>query len=240
MGTSSSFTGPEKNPLLPEDFDDNSWQNTKTEFGKFLNSTGGNPSRLFGKFVKASGGHASLAKSATGGKAGFIGLVDLFNHINTVGLLQTLSDFRISSEGKSLVEIISELAGQISPKGSTKEESVARQATLDTMSSFYMVVEESGLGIEQLDSISGEVFDDLLCEYFVNYITGLLLKDLGYGVEKFVDDPSKLAAKEQDLRDYVDAKIYVLLKNSELNQDPRSIVNQVFNATMEIVGGNYE
>lgn len=240
MGTSSSFGGPDKNPLLPDDFNDNSWQNAKTEFSKFLNNTGGNPSSLFGKYVKANGGHNSLAQSATGGKAGFIGVADVFNQINNDGLSQTLDDFRISEEGKSLNEVISELAGKIAPRGSTKEEAVARQATLDTMASFYLNIEELGLDLNQTDSISGEVFDDLMCEYLTNYVTGLLLKDLGYGVEKYVDDPSELSLKEQELRDFVDGKIFVMLKNSQLQQDPHSIVDQVFTATMEIVGGNYE
>lgn len=240
MGTSSSFTGPNQNPLLPDDFDDNSWQNAKTEFGRFINNTGGNTSRLFGKYVKASGGNSSLASSSIGGKTGFKNTVNLFNQINNEGLKQTLEAFKISTQGKSLQEIFSELANQVAPTGSSKEEAVARQATLDTMSSFYRLVDEQNIDLEVADSISGNIFDDLLCEYFVNYITGLLLKDLGYGVEKYADDLLVLEMKEQELRDYVDSSIYVMLKNSKLNQNPQKIIDKVFRDAFEIVGGYYE
>lgn len=240
MGTSSSFMGPNQNPLLPDDFNDNSWQNAKSELGKFINDTGGNPSRLFGKYVKASGGNSRLANYSIGGKTGFKNTVNLFNQINKEGLNKTLEAFRISAQGKSLQEIFSELANQIAPTGSSKEEAVARQATLDTMSSFYRLVDEQNIDLEVFDSISGNIFDDLLCEYFVNYITGLLLKDLGYGVEKYADDPLLLEMKEQELRDYVDSSIYVMLKNSKLNQSPQKIIDKVFNDAFEIVGGYYE
>ena len=108
------------------------------------------------------------------------------------------------------------------------------------MSSFYRLVDEQNVDLEVADSISGNIFDDLLCEYFVNYITGLLLKDLGYGVEKYADDPLMLEMKEQELRDYVDSSIYVMLKNSKLNQRPQKIIDKVFRDAFEIVGGYYE
>lgn len=240
MGTSSSFTGPNQNPLLPDDFDDNSWQNAKTEFGRFINNTGGNPSRLFGKYVKANGGNSNLANSSIGGKTGFKNTVNLFNQINNEGLRQTLEAFKISAQGKSLQEIFSELANQVAPTGSSKEEAVARQATLETMSFFYRLVDEQNINLEIADSISGNILDDLLCEYFVNYITGLLLKDLGYGVEKYANDPLLLEAKEEELRNYVDSSIYVMLKNSKLNQNTQKIIDKVFNDAFEIVGGYYE
>lgn len=240
MGTSSSFSGPNQNPLLPDDFDDNSWQNAKTEFGKYINNNGGNSSRLFGKYVKASGGKNNLANSAKGGKSGFINTVNLLNRINNEGFTETLSSFKILAEGKSLQEIFSELVNHIAPSGSSKEESVARQATLETMASFYTFVDEQNIDLEIANSVSGDVLDDFLCEYFVNYITGLLLKDLGYGVEKYVEDPSLLESKEQELRDYVDASIYVMLKKSQLNQNPQKIVDNVFENAFEIVGGYYE
>ncbi len=164
----------------------------------------------------------------------------MFNQINNEGLKQTLEAFKISVQGKSLQEIFSELANQVAPTGSSKEEAVARQATLDTMSSFYRLVDEQNVDLEVADSISGNIFDDLLCEYFVNYITGLLLKDLGYGVEKYADDPLMLEMKEQELRDYVDSSIYVMLKNSKLNQRPQKIIDKVFRDAFEIVGGYYE
>ncbi|MGM0301576.1 hypothetical protein IGI66_001173 [Enterococcus sp. AZ048] len=240
MGTSSAFHGPGNNPLLPDDFNDDSWKNAKAAFGKYVNGTAGSASSLFGKYVKASGGSSTLAKAAVGGKAGLISLADFMNQVNTNGLHSTLDAFRISVEGKSLDEILAELAGNIAPIGSSKEEAVARDAIMETMVAFYDMVADQDLEIDEVDNITGENFDDLLCEYLKNYITGLLLKDLGYGVEKYINDPEVLVQKEQELRDFVDSKIYVMLKNSQLDQPTDTIVNTVFDAALEIVGGNYE
>ncbi len=66
------------------------------------------------------------------------------------------------------------------------------------------------------------------------------MKDLGYGVEKYVEDPETLSLKEQELRDFVDSKIYVMLKNSQLNQPTAKIIDTVFEGVMEIIGGNYK
>lgn len=240
MGTSSSFGGPSKNPLLPDDYNDNSWKNAKTEFGKYMNNSGGDPSSLFGKYVKASGGAKALANSSIGGKAGFSGINDFIAQVNDIGLKATLDSFRLLSEGKTLDEALSELAGIIAPIGKSKEEAVARKATIDTMMTFYDMIDEQNLDIEEANSISSEFIDDLLFEYLKNYITGLLLKDLGYGVEKYVEDPEMLSLKEQELRDFVDSKIYVMLKNSQLNQPTDKIIDTVFEGVMEIIGGNYE
>lgn len=240
MGTSSSYKGPSQNPLLPDDFDDNSWQNVKTEFSSFINETGGDSSRLFGKYVKANGGYQNLASSSTAGKTGFRNTFNLINQINRVGFSETLESFKISVEGKSMHEIISELANKIAPSGSTKEEAVAREAVLETISMFYEKIDEESIKIEDIETISGNMLDELLSEYLVNYITGRLFKDLGFGVEKYADNPTMLHEKEQELRAYVDARIYLLVKNSELNQNPEKIINKIFLDTFEIIGGGYE
>ncbi|MGC3144926.1 hypothetical protein ACPTG9_15255, partial [Enterococcus faecalis] len=59
-------------------------------------------------------------------------------------------------------------------------------------------------------------------------------------VEKYVEDPESLSLKEQELRDFVDSKINVMLKNSQLNQPTPKIIDTVFEGVMEIIGGYYE
>lgn len=229
MGTSSSYGGNKDNKhLLPDDYiDDNpdvivvpdvSWQGLKTGMSKHINGTSGSGGikRISSQYVKASGGAAALLSKSNNGIRSTVNLGNIISGIRHEGSIQTFQKLGIECVGKSVKEIFSKLVNNIAEKSDTKDDSVAKEATIEALGKMYEFVEENGMEIEALDSMPEKLIGQVLCTFVGSYIWGKILNDLEICFEKHADNPMEAIRIEKDMKTYIENIVSVEFNKSEL------------------------
>ncbi len=214
MGTSSSHLGnKDKKGLLPSDFNEQelkpevSWQTTKTGFSKFINGHGGSVEKTVKNYVKASGGTEQLFRSSKSGIRGAVNIGRLFSDIQQHGYQRTFDELGIAYQGKSVKEICSGLVNYIVNSSDSKEDSVARIAAVNAMAKIYEYMENNNLEVQSLDNVDSGMVEQVLNTYVECYISGRILNDLQFCLEKNCDDIDKTVRIEQEVKDYVSSKV---------------------------------
>ena len=186
------------------------WSTVKSDFSKYIKSKSGNSEREGGsirhiaqQYVRASGGTRAVMSQAVSGTSSGRALHGFFDGINAGGIRQTLKTLNIVFQGKSVNEVMSLLVNVISPKSTTKEGIVAREATQDALAYLYDFIERNEMDISCLDSMPQELVETSLCAYIESYIWGMMLKDLASRLEKYENNPAKAYEIEQDLKGYI-------------------------------------
>jgi len=233
MGTSSSYGGPKgKNPLLPNDFDENGnsieipsessnndnnvqhinnadtklWKTVKSLTSKLINGSVKNKRDVFSKYVKAHGGAKKAAFSAKAGKATAKKLGGFLSVISKQGIHDTFKKYGIDYENKSVEEVLSEIVNKIAPTGKTKEEVVARNAIIDVIESiyeYYEDVEKNNGNLSLLENLNEEQFNDIMRKYISAYIFQRFLNDLESRFEEYAKNTGTALEIENDIKEYI-------------------------------------
>ncbi|MEJ8767451.1 Qat anti-phage system associated protein QatB [Oceanobacillus sp. HCA-5259] len=240
MGTSSIYNGPMDNPLLPEGFEDEyeefmnvddqelegSWQETKKVISQYITGTIKNQGRVLRNYVKASGGARASANRAVSGRGSSIRLGQLLSGIVSEGIIKTLERLKIEYKGKSAEALISEMVNVISPRSNTKEDIVAKNATIQALSQLYEYITENNMDINSLDNMNDEMFNEVMSLFVSNYIFEKMLNDLQSRFEKYAEDSHTALEKERELEEYIKESVNVKLNKvsfNELNYNESSI-----------------
>jgi|GEM_PF-421055 len=184
-----------------------SWQGAKTQMSKYASGSSNHLGSVFKSYLKALGGGKGAAKAAISGKNSAASLGKVMNSISSRGFKETLESYKISFASKSLEEVLSNLASIIAPDGATKEEAVARKATLDSIEYFYDRIEEEGLDINSLDTVNETLLSDVMEKYFSSYIFEKMLCDLESRIENYADNSNKAIEIENQIKNYIDGTI---------------------------------
>ncbi|MBY6809326.1 MULTISPECIES: hypothetical protein [Clostridium] len=256
MGTSSIYNGKmDKNKLLPDDYDTNgeeenvaqkniskvSWQTVKTNMSKYINSGGhsGSAKHIASQYVKASGGSGRLLNQSVSGMrtAGNIG--NFLNGIKSEGIVTTLQKFGVDYTGKSVYEVFSELVSVVAFNSDSKEDIVAKEAALESLSKIYDYVEINNMELESLDSMPATLMNETLCEYVGSYIWIKMMNDLESRFEKYIDDPKEALGIEQEFRQYIFNTVRVEFENKGdiINQDVRSSIVTLYSKCLDVLEG---
>ncbi|NFI56348.1 hypothetical protein FDA48_08225 [Clostridium botulinum] len=256
MGTSSIYNGKmDKNKLLPDDYDTNgeeenvaqkniskvSWQTVKTNMSKYINSGGhsGSAKHIASQYVKASGGSGRLLNQSASGMrtAGNIG--NFLNGIKSEGIVTTLQKFGVDYTGKSVYEVFSELVSVVAFNSDSKEDIVAKEAALESLSKIYDYVETNNMELESLDSMPATLMNETLCEYVGSYIWIKMMNDLESRFEKYIDDPKEALGIEQEFRQYIFNTVRVEFENKGdiINQDVRSSIVTLYSKCLDVLEG---
>ena len=244
MGTSSSYGGPKgKNPLLPNDFDDNGndnenplknsknnedeqpkninpntelWKTVKTLTSKLVKGTIKNNRTVLSKYVKAHGGAKKTASTAKAGKATTKNLGGFLTGITQQGIKDTFQQLRIDYENKSVEEVLSETVNQLAPSGNTKEEVIARNAILDVLENLYEDIEKNDGDLTILEKLNDEKFNNLMRKYISSYIFHRFLSDLESRFEKNAKSTESALQIENDIKEYISGVVDNKLKGQNL------------------------
>lgn len=223
MGTSSSFGGKkDKKSLLPSDYNptesDNqpevnsepiTWKGTKSGFSQYINGNGGSGIRkTAGNYIRASGGSKSLMKNSTSGISGAVAIGGLVNSIVKNGFQNTLDNLGVTYIGKSVESILSSLVNQIVSNSNTKEDCIAREATVNALVDMYDYIEKNNLDFNHLDNVPEDFMDCVFCSYVENYIWIKILNDLEICLEKYAEDITKVVEIEREMKEYVSNVVY--------------------------------
>lgn len=258
MGTSSIYDGQvDKSNLLPSDFDDlineadidtdekvgEPWKNTKKLMSQYITGSNANLKRVLTSYVKASGGATKMTKNSQMGIKSTINLGQFFSNVKQKGILKTLKELNVDFIGKDVEEILSELVNVISFSSNKKEDIVAKDATIETLSDVYLFIEENNMEITSLETMDDIMFDIIICKYISNYIFGKVLNDLQSRFEKYECDANRSMEIENEFRLYikntVDTTYDELKINAEsfLNDNITNLVNIMYIDCYEVLGG---
>lgn len=244
MGTSSSHGGPKgKNPLLPQDFDDNGsqpdddnkkpalpegektpqtelWKNAKTNLSKYIrssDSSSGGFKRALSSYVTAHGGGGGAASTASSGKSTTVSLGSFLSGVSSEGMQNTLARYDIEYEGRSAEEVLGDLVNQIAPVPDTKEDSVARNALLDAIEELYEKISENDGDLSALDDMDESTFNDVMGTYISSYIFQRFLSELEKRFEMYAETQSALEL-EQDIKEYIHGVVENKLDEETLSE----------------------
>lgn len=226
MGTSSIYKGPkDKSPLLPDDFKfeepdkvEIRWKDAKTSMSQYITGRGTSKERVVRNHVKASGGSKAASKQLVSGRKSTANLGRFLTGIRDQGLVKTLKTFRLEYEGKSVETLLSEIVNVISPESSSKEDAIARKATVEIMSQLYTFIEENNLDFNSLETIDTNMIDQIMTNYISTYIFEKMLNDLQSSFEKYTRSPDQAVEKEREFSEYIQTSVEVRLKNIELGK----------------------
>jgi hypothetical protein len=260
MGTSSSYGGPKgKNPLLPNDFDDNEtpsdnpaaqhiqpsedteknpntilWQNAKTQISKLIKNSNRNTISALSSYVKAHGGTNSAASSATSGRMTTVKLGRVLSSISSQGIQNTLKQFKIEFMGRSVDEVLGDLINKIAPTPNTKEDTVARNALLDALEILYEEVDENNDDINFLDNLDEEKFNAVMNKYIASYIFQRFLNDLESRFEEYAQNEGSALNIENEIKEYISGVV-----DNELKDQNMSLLDYTSETVMEIINKIY-
>lgn len=226
MGTSSMYSGPKDNKLLPDNYlepdnrqekkenpdddkklDPDAWKKTKNSMSKFINAKNGNKKNVMKKYASANGGSKKMASNATSGIKGVSGLGGLLNRISSVGFENTLREYNIDYKNKSINSIFSEFINILCPEANTKEEVAGRDALIETLTELYEIIEKTGEDTAYFEELDDNKFNFIINKYIENYIFAKFLNDLEYRAEKYAKNIDTVLQKEKDIKDFINYSV---------------------------------
>lgn len=185
------------------------WPAVKTAFGSWASMASGDGREAalraaMKKFVAAQGGGRKAAHASPSGRATFAGFAGFLADAGKRGTAQALHGRGISGlAGRSIEEVVAELADIFLPSNGTDEDGVARRAVIETL---VEVMDDEGK-VKDFLNCSADEISAMLRAFLVNYIHGRLLHAMGHFIHKRAEDPGALDELEAEMRDYVKTAI---------------------------------
>lgn len=252
MGTSNIYGGPiDKKNLLPSDYDElaennmneEPWKNTKKLMAKYITGSNSNLNGVVKNYIKALGGVTKATQNSKAGIESTINLGQIFSNIRENGIEKTFRELNIDYQGKNVNEILSELVNVISFASNKKEEIVAKNATIETLSEIYSFIEENEMDISHLESMNEQFFDVILCRYISSYIWEKMLNDLESRFEAYSSDPNMSMEIEEEFKGYIKSTVDVTYNKVKVNMNDfnnkniKSIINSIYSECYSVLGG---
>lgn len=252
MGTSSIYQGPkDKNPLLPDDFikeqeyiaEPVRWKDAKTSMSQYITGNSSNRGRVVRNHVKATGGARAASKQAVAGRNSTINLGRFLGGIRENGLIKTLRDFKIEHEGKTIETLLSEIVNVISPAASTKEDIIARNATIEVMSQVYEFIQENNMDFSSLETMDTIMVDQIMNSYVSIYLFERMLNDLQSSFEKYATSSGQALEKEIEFKEYIQSSVEVKLQSigfstmDYANADISRVIEELYTDCYEVLEG---
>lgn len=235
MGTSNIFWGNnDHRPLLPDDYDGQaddekeeveqidspivSWKTVKADMSKYVTQKGqyGSPRHIVSQYIRANGGANRLLSTSRAGVSAARTLADFLSVGISNEFETTLREFGIQAVGKSIHQVYSELINILAPSANTKEEIIARSAVQDSLSVLYEDMEKSGLEIEALESISGDIADQMMKTFISSYIWKKILNDLESRIEIYMQSVDNAYKREKEIKDYITSIVFINYEKEEI------------------------
>jgi hypothetical protein len=199
-----------------------SWRGAKSAMSKYASGKGGlnGEKSVISNYVKGYGGARKAAKSAKSAIKTTINIANFFGGVSNKGITQVLKDYYIQIEGRRPKEILHDIVNVLAPSPDSNDDSVARKALIKTMSIIYEKFEDEKQDISLLDTFNPDISKLLIIKYIETFIYERLIHDLGSRIEKKSENSLTAAKIEKELKDYIESKVSMTLKDK-----PLSIIN---------------
>lgn len=270
MYSGYSDGGNPRNPLLPDDFDDSSenprdkpeldqdqdqnnnpkkeipkdntnWQAVKNAMSRLASGSSSDIKGTVSKYVRAHGGGKSASKNAISGVRTTVNLGNFLSSASTEGLKETLQNYKIDYENKSISEVLNNLVNFLTPTPVTKEDSIARKALIVTMEKLYELIEKENISIELIEKLDGNSLNQIIPLYVESYIYERLINDLGSRIEENSINSNNAVKLEKDLKEYIISKVEITFRGKDLStisfdkKEVESLYNQCYNVMEDLI-----
>ncbi|OMP29204.1 Qat anti-phage system associated protein QatB [Bacillus sp. I-2] len=229
MGTSSIYKGPkDRDPLLPEGFEEEydkeeektqedieiiaPWKAAKTAMSQYIKESHSNRGRVFRSYTRALGGSKNAASTARSGIKSAVNLGRLLSTISSEGFETTFQRLSIDFRGKGVEELFSTLVNVLVPESNTKEDIIARKASVEALSQLYEFVVQHDMDIKILDSLDESLFNKVMSTFISSFIFERLLNDLESRFEIYASNVELAISKELEVKEYVHQNTEVRLR----------------------------
>lgn len=218
------------------------WRNAKTHMSKYLNNNR-NVKSATSSYIKALGGHKRAGMSSTSGKEVTRNLGSFLSGVSSSGIKDTLRNNKIEFENRDVGEVLSDVINFLSPVPDSKENSIARNAMINTIGDLYSEIEENGGDLNALDNLSSEHCNDILASFISEYIYERLMNDLASRIEISTQDIQTVINLENDLKLYVKDSVENVLKNKDIiandfsNPKTKGVIEQLYIDSYEVLEG---
>lgn len=235
----------QRNPLLPDDFNDggegennneaeqnqgqgneqvnnnvndNKWENTKRHFAKLASGNSKNIGKGVSNYVKAYGGSKSATKNAISGVRTTISLANFLASASTNSIKETLESIDIDYKDKSIVEVLNDVINYLAPTPITKEDSIARKALIITMEKLYELIENETIKFDLDGKLDVKILNEIIPLYVKSYIYERLINDLGSRIEANTINSASAIKLEKELKDYINSKVEIAFKGKDMSK----------------------
>lgn len=214
-----------------------SWIPAKNSMSKYASGNGGNNGKrnAVSNYVKSHGGSHIAAKSAKSAIRTTINIGNFFGRVKQEGISDVLMDFQIPIEGRKPKEILNDIVNVLAPTPNLNDDSVARKALINTMSIIYEKFDDENKDISLLNTLDSDISKVLIIKYIETFIYERLIYDVGSRIEKYAQNSSAAAKIERELKEYIETKVSMTLKDK-----PLSIINSKTKNVNELVEGLYQ
>lgn len=212
----------------------------------------GNISKTKGSFTRSYNNRSKSSvkkalksyKHIYGGQSGYVKHLSSYSKsINDIGLVLNklhsegksgVEYLNIDTSGKTTKEVLLEISLAISPNGSTKEETVIRNAVIQTMSE----LETLELDSERSD-IDAAVFNDIMKQYLSNLVLCDIETYMGTNLDKLL--PTQRADYEIELKNCIDVQVHNEFQNFDFNNDySKEEINEITNTIIEKLASMFD
>lgn len=218
------------------------WKNAKMQMSKYLNNNRKIKSAT-ASYIKALGGSKKAGMSSTSGKVATRNLGSFLSGISNLGIRDTLRNNGIKFENRDVGEVLSDVINFLSPVPDSKENSIARNAMINTIGDLYSEIGENGGDLSTLDNLSSEHCNDILSSFISEYIYERLMNDLASRIEISTQDIQTVINLENDLKLYVKDSVENVLKNKNIivndfsNPKTKGVIEQLYIDSYEVLEG---
>jgi len=208
------------------------WAPAKKMMSKYISGNGGRNAKenAISSYVKSYGGSRNAAKTAKSAIKTTTRIGNFFGGILNKGITQVLNDYNIQTEGRKPKEILNDIVNVLAPEPDSLDNSVVRKALINTMSIVYEMFDDENKDILLLDSLDYDITIMLIIKYFETFIYERLINDMGSRIEMKAKDSDAAVKLEKELKDYIETKVSMTLKNkllSSINFQAKDIQEQV-------------
>lgn len=219
------------------------WGKSKGALTRLANNTSGASYQKAGrKYVNSLGGARGATKAAAKGIKIGGRYVNFISSATSQGLNQTLTNLGLAQFiGHSSEEICIAIANALAPVGTTNDDAIAREALLTTIDSLYSKIQETGAGIEALESLSPEQIKETMIEYVSNFIFTKWVYELGNTIEKGNISEADAINLEAEIKELIYMETLeqyrdVSFEDIDLNdQNNQSIIEEIFQTAYSIL-----
>lgn len=186
-------------------------------------------------YIHARGGPAGAARSAMSGRQMTANFGNFLTSVLRNGINSTLQSMGLDMLiGKPANIVLMSIADKISPIGADQENSVARNAAIDTMEYLYNKYELNTEDITKLDSMDKEAVVDAFEFCVASYIFERWLDDLGKRLEINAISETEAVRMEQEVKEYVfeavkyDFNDYDIISSGFSSNESERIIEQIY------------
>lgn len=250
MGTSSIFWGNnDRNPLLPDGYEENveqnvstvDWKTAKADLSKFITQSRGHSTaeHVIRQAIRANGGAHRMIVNNSAGIRTAQAISTFFSNIEKNGLQTTLYDLGVQYTGRSIEDVFSILINIMAPASETKEDIVARKAIQEALCDIYDYIEEAHMDLTSIDKLPRDLMDLAMKTFLKEYIWATVMKDLESRIEIYMADVQDACEKETELKEIIDAVVDTAYFDCEsvLKDDVKDAVYKLTEQCLSILGG---